>query len=341
MKEVHMTEKWKLFDDFDTFSYKHIALGDVDPVYFMVRYSDLSDLEKKRLIFTNLMIYDLSVSFPIAEIEDKDEFYDKIEEVFKSKSVGKDRKDVAERESNPKSRMFGTQIPKMRKHSPEEWVDLAIAETIEHKCWGKSVKGGQLVPTFGEYFGFKMADMIETVFDLDISHGYNVKWTEEFRKTIPRGTLTGYEMTRTGAKTGFRKAKIVQKDEDGMVREFFEAKLETFKDTASPHKPTRKICVTEVETLLCDFRKVSKGTLNYSDKVKKCQTAIDKNPGCYYAEKCQGAVDILMHRREYLMEVVGVDNITKDHADECVFEWYQNHKHEVYEKRLDHIGEWE
>ena len=335
-----MTDTWQLYDEFDTFSYKHIALGDVDPVYFMIRYSDLTDRQKKRLIFTNLMIYDLSVSFDVVQIEDKEEFYDKIEEVFKAKKVGKDRKDVAERETNPNSRMFGTQIPKMREHMPEEWVDLAIKETTDHLCWGKSVKGGQLVPTFGEYFGFKMADMIETVFDLDISHNYFVHWTEEFRKTIPRGTLTGYEMTRTGKKAGFRKAKEIQKDEDGLLKEFFMKKLETFKDTASPHKPTRKICVTEIETLLCDFRKISKGTLNYSDKVKKCQTAIDKNPNNIYSAGCQVSVDILMHRREYLMQEVGIDNITKEHADECIFEWYQNNKDEVYKKRPDHIGEW-
>lgn len=320
---------WELDAEFDSFSYKHIAFNDVDPIYFLVRYANLTDEQKKRIIFTNLMIYDLGTSIDTVAIEDNEKFYDRVIEVFKKKSVGKDRKDVAERESNPKSRTFATQVPKMRKHSPQEWIDLAMEETKSKLSWHGSVEGAKIIPTFGEYFAFKTADMIETCFDLDKSHGYKVAWDEGFKKTIPRGALTGYETVRARTRSNFRRPNVVREDE--VMQIFYEEKLQKFGHIPCPHKRTRNISVLEVETLLCDFRKVWQGSLDYTEKVMKCKKAIDKNPNNKYAEGLKYPLDVMMKRREYLMNEVGIENIGEEHCTEDLFKWYDANKNKSFD----------
>lgn len=324
--------RWELENEFDSFSYKHIAFNDVDPIYFLVRYANLTEEQKKRVIFTNLMIYDLGVSIDTVAIEDKDKFYDRVTEVFQQMKVGKDRKHVAIREGHPNCKTKGTMVPLMREHKPQEWIDLIMEETKQKLSWYESVKSAKMIPTFGEYFAFKTADMIETCFDIDKSHGYKVKWDKGFLKTIPRGALTGYETVRARSRSNFRKPPVVREDEEMQI--FYEEKLQKFGNIPCPHKRTRNMSVLEVETLLCDFRKVWQGSLDYTEKVMKCKKAIDKNPDNIYAEGMKYPLDVMMKRREYLMNEVGIENITESHCKEDIFEWYKENKNKTFDNHF-------
>ena len=300
--------EYEMLDGFRAFSFKHIALGDVDPIYTMIRNADMTDNQKKRMMFSHLMVYDLKSSIPLCSIDDTDLYYDEVYKLFKEEKVGKDRKDVASRETNPKSRTFGTQIPKMRTKSPEEWVDIAINEVKQSLDWGKSIQASKEVPTFGEYFAFKLSDMIETIFEFD---GYNVKYDSGFLKSMPRGALTGYEMVRTGSRHKFRDKEEIRKCVD--MKSFYDVHLEFFSSYACPHKPTRKIGVTEIETLLCDYRKMCKGTLKHGDKVYKLKEALNKYPDLEVSNQLLVGAMPMFERRSELLEM-GTFKISEEHC---------------------------
>ena len=297
MTSVYYEDEYALLDGFREFSFKHIALGDLDPIYTMVRNARMTESKKKRFIFSHLMVYDLKSSIALADESNDELFYDKVLNCFQSDKVGKDRKDVASRETNIKSRTFGTQIPKMRLKSPEAWVDFAYEETNRSKNWGLSLQASKEVPTFGEYFGFKLADMIETVFDID---GYKVAWTEDFVKSLPRGALTGYEMVLTGSKSKFRSKDEIRNCPT--MEKFYKDQLEFFSNVRCPQQPNRSIGVQEVETLLCDYRKVTKGTLQYGDKVLKLKQGIDHNKGLTTSEELFEGAKALFERRQMLLD---------------------------------------
>lgn len=288
--------EYEMLEGFRRFSFKHIALGDVDPIYTMIRYADMTEQQKKRMMFSHLMVYDLKSSIPLCDCDD-DVYYDNVQKYFETAKVGKDRKDVASRETNPKSRSFGTQIPKMRQHTPEEWVDIALNETRSSKDWYKSLNASKHIPTFGEYFAFKLADMIETIFDID---GYSVSYDAGFIKSLPRGALTGYEMVRTGSTHKFRSKEEIRKCKD--MEKFYAMNLEFFSEYKCPHKPIRNIGVQEIETLLCDYRKVCKGTLKHGEKVLKLKDAIDAHPNLETSKRLWVGAEPLLNKRAILLE---------------------------------------
>jgi hypothetical protein len=300
--------EFALLDGFRHFSFKHIALGDVDPIYTMIKNSQLSYEEKKRFTFSHLMVYDLKSSIALSDEKNDSIYYDKLLECFKSGKLGKDRKDVASRETNEKSRTFGTQLPKMRMKSPEEWIQIAIDETIKSKSWAASLNASKIIPTFGEYFAFKLADMIETIFDIK---DYTVKFDSDFVKSLPRGSLTGYEMVRTGSTSKFRSAEEIRNCE--LLNKFYLTELEFFKDYACPQNNSRGIGPQEIETLLCDYRKMRKGTLLHGDKVLKLKDGIDYNKGIETAAKLYYGAKPLLDRRIELMGI-GFSNITNQHC---------------------------
>lgn len=301
--------EYEMLDGFREFSYKHIALGDVDPIYAMIRNSALDYNEKKRFMFSHLMVYDLKSSIALSDIKDNELYYDKLLCYFKESKVGKDRKDVASRETNTKSRMFGTQLPKMRLRSPEDWVEEAIQATQSSKSWGVSLKTSKNIPTFGEYFSFKLADMIETIFDID---NYTVNYDKEFIDSIPRGSLTGYEMTRTGSLHKFRSKEEIRRCSS--MSKFYEMHLEFFSSFKCPHKPTRSIGVQEIETLLCDYRKVCKGSLLHGDKVLKLNDGIEFNETLETSQKLLIGAQHLLNRRIELLDL-GIININETHCE--------------------------
>jgi hypothetical protein len=301
--------EYEMLDGFRAFSYKHIALGDVDPIYAMIRNSALNYNEKKRFIFSHLMVYDLKTSIALSDIKDDQLYYDKLLYYFQEAKVGKDRKDVASRETNIKSRMFGTQLPKMRLRSPEDWVEDTIQATQSSKSWGVSLKTGKNIPTFGEYFAFKLADMIETIFDVD---EYTVTYNKEFIDSIPRGSLTGYEMTRTGSTHKFRSKEEIRRC--SLMSKFYNIHLEFFSSINCPHKPSRAIGVQEIETLLCDYRKVCKGILLYGDKVLKLKDGIEVNKKLETAQRLLVGAQPLLTRRTELLEL-GIMNINETHCN--------------------------
>ena len=286
---------FKLLEEFRDFSFKHIALGDVDPIYTMIRNSSLSYDNKKRFIFSHLMVYDLKSSIELANESNNEKYYDKLLQYFKEAKVGKDRKDVASRETNIKSRVFGTQLPLLRNKSPEDWIQYVIEETIKHKSWDNSLIASKKIPTFGEYFSFKLADMIETIFDIS---EYSVKWSKDFIKSLPRGSLTGYEMVRTGSNHKFRSKEEIRKC--SLLGTFYNEQVEFFKDYQCPQNPNRSIGVQEIETLLCDYRKIRKGTLRHGDKVLKLKEGIDYNANNFSQELLVGASPMLQRRKELL-----------------------------------------
>ena len=294
---------FELQDGFRDFSFKHIAFGDVDPIYTMVRNSGLSHEDKKRFIFSHLMVYDLKSSIALANEPDDDKYYDKLLQLFTEAKVGKDRKDVASRETNIKSRVFGTQLPKLRNQSPEDWVQCAIDETVKHKSWSASLSASKKIPTFGEYFSFKLADMIETVFDIP---EYSVQWGPDFLKSVPRGSLTGYEMVRTGSNHKFRTKEEIRKC--SLMATFYINQVEFFKDYVCPQNPNRAIGVQEIETLLCDYRKLRKGTLQHGDKVLKLKHGIDHNIDLRIAQDLLIGAEPMLQRREELLRV-GINNV--------------------------------
>jgi len=303
-----MIQKFALLDELLAFGARHIALGDVDPIYEMTRNSGLDHRGRCRFAFSHLMVYDLKYSIPLADTKDDKAYYDLLTEMFQKEQVGKDRKDVASRETNPKSRSFGTQIPKMRLQSPETWVENAVLETHRTKSWRGSINACKLVPTFGEYFGFKLADIIEAAFDIP---DYRVKLDAEFIESMPRGAITGFELVRTGSTSRNRDKSEVRADPD--LKLLFETVLEHFRGTACPHNPNREIGVQEVETLLCDYRKMRKGTLTYGDKVLKLQTGISANSELETSVALLKAASPMLERRKCLLNEVGVRNICKDH----------------------------
>lgn len=297
--------EYELLDGFRQFSFKHIALGDVDPIYTMIRNADMTDKQKKRMMFSHLMVYDLKSSIPLCDSDDN-VYYDNVLKYFETAKVGKDRKDVASRETNVKSRSFGTQIPKMRQRSPEEWVDIAMNETYSTKNWYKSLTASKQIPTFGEYFAFKLADMIETIFDID---QYSVGYDAGFVKSMPRGALTGYEMVRTGSNHKFRSKEEIRKCSD--MEKFYLTNLEFFSEYKCPHKPIRAIGVQDIETLLCDYRKVRKGTLKHGEKVLKLKDAIDAHPNLETSKRLWVGVEPLLNKRAILLEK-GISTICSD-----------------------------
>jgi hypothetical protein len=286
-----------LLDEFRKFSFQHIALGEVDPIYTMIRNSELSDTEKKRLIFSNLMVYDLKHSIKLCSIPD-DEYYDYVRMLFKEAKVGKDRIDVASRETNVKSRSYNTQIDKMRIKTPEQWIDNVLEHTVD---WKTSLESAKMIPTFGEYFAFKVADMVESIFDMN----YKPVWSDDFKKTIPKGSLSGFELVRTGSSISKRSSEQIR--QDPLLDELFLSELEFFKEYKCPHNPNRCIGVTEIETFFCDYRKTFKGTLNKGDKVLKLRAALEYNNDSLIAEKLKGSVDNLLSNRLKLIDM----NITE------------------------------
>lgn len=301
--------EYEMLEGFRKFSYKHIALGDVDPIYAMIRNSALSYEEKKRFMFSHLMVYDLKSSIALSDIKDNELYYDKLLQYFKESKVGKDRKDVASRETNEKSRTFGTQLPKMRLKTPEDWVEEAIQATAQSKSWGVSLQTSKQIPTFGEYFSFKLSDMIETIFDIE---NYSVEYNKEFIDSIPRGSLTGYEMTRTGSLHKFRSKEEIRKCSS--MSKFYEMHLEFFSSFKCPHKPIRSIGVQEIETLLCDYRKMCKGSLLNGDKVLKLKDGIEYNKELETAQKLWVGAEPMLKRRSELLEL-GVTNINETHCE--------------------------
>lgn len=304
--------EFQLLDGFRQFSFRHMALGDIDPIYTMIRNADMTDDEKKRMMFAHLMVYDLKSSIALADVKDDNMFYDNVKTLFETGKVGKDRKDVASRETNVKSRTFGTMIPKMKTKSPEEWVQQAIDETINTKSWGSSLKASQNIPTFGEYFGFKLADMIETIFDIK---DYNVRWGKEFHDSLPRGALTGFEMVRTGSTHKFRSKEEIRKCP--LMVKFFEQEAEFFSEYACPQHETRRIGVQEIETFLCDYRKFKKGTLKPGDKVLKLKEGIDHNINLETATKLYVGAEPLLKRRKELLDL-GINDINEIHCNRFV-----------------------
>lgn len=304
-----MNEKFALLDELLAFGARHIALGDVDPIYTMVRNSTLDHRMRCRFIFSHLMVYDLKYSIPLADTQDDRQYYDLLTSLFREERVGKDRKDVASRESNPKSRSFGTQIPKMRALPPEVWVENALQETRNKKSWRASLDASKRIPTFGEYFGFKLADMIETVFD---TPGYRVSVDDEFISSMPRGAITGFELVRTGSTTRNRDKGVVRADPD--LRLLFETVAEHFRGVACPQNPTREIGAQEVETLLCDYRKMRKGTLAYGDKVYKLHTGIAANADLETAKSLLVGAQPMIDLRQKLLSEVGISNINLEHT---------------------------
>lgn len=295
--------------DFHRFSYIHIATGDVDPIYSAIRYSDLTDSDKHKLMFSHLMVYDLKQSIRLAQ-EPDETYYDLLTEMFTKKQVGQDRKDVAERETNPKSRSFNTQINKMRNRSPSDWMGEAISLTLcDCDNWINSVKSGQIIPTFGEYFGFKTADMIETIFD----YNHKVVWDDGFKKTIPRGSLTGYECVRTGHTKKFRDTSEIR--EDDLMREFYLNEIEHFKDFQNPHKPVRGIGVQEIETLLCDYRKYRRGTLDFGQKTQKLMTGINANKG-HIVDGLTNIVHAMVNQKDEVMKRISNGYIPMEESAE-------------------------
>jgi hypothetical protein len=294
-------DEYIMLDEFRKFSFQHIALGDVDPIYTMIRNSELSDNEKKRLIFSNLMVYDLKHSIKLTSIPD-DQYYDYVKMLFTEAKVGKDRIDVASRETNVKSRSYNTQIDKMRCNTPEQWIDNVLQNTVD---WNTSIESAKMIPTFGEYFAFKVADMVESIFDMN----YTVKWDDSFRRTIPKGSLSGFELVKTGSATKHRSSEQIR--QDPLLEQFFLTELEFFKDYKCPHNPTRCIGVTEIETFLCDFRKTFKGTLNKGDKVLKLKSALEFNVGSDIADKLKSSVDNLIDRRAKYIDV----NVTENECE--------------------------
>lgn len=294
--EVSEQSEFFMREQFRDFSFRHIALGEVDPVYTAIKFSDLSEQKKKRMIFSHLMVYDFGRAIQLCEIEDDNKFYDEVLVSFENKLVGKDRVDVASRETHPSSRTRGTQLPKLRTKTPEEWVQQAIDETTKKKTWIDSVEASKNVPTFGDYFGFKLADMIETIFEIP---DYKVDFDEGFRKTIPRGTLTGYEFVRTGSTHKFRSKEEIRKCE--LLENFFLEEEQFFSGVACPQRPNRTIGAQEIETLLCDYRKCCKGTLKQGDKIEKLVKGLDKNVGLKVAKNLEKSIEILRKNRDKVL----------------------------------------
>lgn len=306
--------EFELLDPFREFSFKHIALGDVDPIYTMVRNSALNYDEKKRFIFSHLMVYDLKSSIALSDIKDNNEYYRDLLRCFTESKVGKDRKDVASRETNINSRTYGTQFPKIIVKSPEDWIEQAIQRTSASLSWNESLIASKNIPTFGEYFSFKLADMIETVFDIP---NYNVVWDEYFRKSLPRGSLTGYEMVRTGSNHKFRDKSEIRNC--SLMEKFYLSELEFFKNYTCPQTPNRTIGVQEIETLLCDYRKMRKNTLKHGDKVLKLQEGIDHNKTLDTALKLFVGAKPLLEKRVELLEL-GIKNINESHCSKRTIE---------------------
>jgi hypothetical protein len=300
--------EFELLEGFRNFSFKHLAFGEVDPIYAMIRNSSLNYNERKRFIFSHLMTYDLKTSIALSDIKDNDIYYDELLKCFKEAKVGKDRKDVASRETNVNSRTFGTQFPKIKIASPEEWIEQAIQKTISSRSWKESLIASKNIPTFGEYFAFKLADMIETIFDIP---NYEVLWDDDFRKSLPRGSLTGYEMVRTGSNHKFRDKSEIRSC--SLMEKFYKTELEFFKDYSCPHNPNRSVGVQEIETLLCDYRKMRKKTLNHGDKILKLKEGIDHNLSLETASKLYIGAKPLLETRQQLLEL-GISNIERSHC---------------------------
>ena len=90
--------------------------------------------------------------------------------------------------------------------------------------------------------------------------------------------------------------------------------LEFFSSFKCPHKPSRPIGVQEIETLLCDYRKVCKGSLLYGDKVLKLKEGIEVNAGLATAQKLLAGAQPLLDKRNQLLEL-GVMNINEKHCE--------------------------
>ena len=282
-------DKYALLDEFREFSLVDLKYRNIDPIYEVISKSTMSAKDKKRFIISSLLNHDVEQSIILASEEDDKVYYDLLKKQYEEGKVAKERKDVASRETNIKSRAFGTQIPLLRIRKPEEWVDAVIDKVVKTKSWGESMKVAKLIPTFGEYFAFKVSDMVESVFNID---SYKVIWDEGFKKSLPKGALTGFETVLTGKKLISRQTNEIRSDI--ILVEFFENELKYFNNFVCPHNENRMLGVGEIETFLCDFRKYKKGTFIHGGKVEKIKSALSKSSSCrLHKDLSNGATSLI------------------------------------------------
>lgn len=282
-------DKYALLDEFRAFSLIDLKYRNIDPIYEVISKSTMSSKDKKRFILSSLLNHDVRQSIILASEENDKSYYDLLKKQYEEGKVAKERKDVASRETNSKSRTYGTQIPLLRMKKPEEWVDLVIDRVIKTKSWGESMKVAKLIPTFGEYFAFKVSDMVESVFNID---SYEVVWDDWFRKSLPKGALTGFETVLTGKKLIQRQISEIRLDMN--LINFFDNELKYFSSFVCPHNENRMIGVGEIETFLCDFRKHKKGTFLHGGKVEKIIEGLDKSSSCrIHKDLLNGATNLI------------------------------------------------
>ena len=81
-----------------------------------------------------------------------------------------------------------------------------------------------------------------------------------FRKSIPKGSMVGYITLKDGESMSPPSAATIKEYQNSNhIKEFYEHVLAYDLNLPCPHAD-RKLAVTEVETLRCEFRKFLKGT---------------------------------------------------------------------------------
>jgi len=108
-------------------------------------------------------------------------------------------------------------------------------------------------------------------------------------------------MVRTGSTHKFRTKEEIRKC--SLMETFYTDQVEFFKDYVCPQNPNRSIGVQEIETLLCDYRKLRKGTLQHGDKVLKLKHGIDHNIDLRVAQELLIGAEPMLQRREELLEL--------------------------------------
>ena len=246
-----MNNKYKLYDSFITNSKYYIEERDIDPIYNLFRQlKKLNHPSYNKLLFSHIMTYETNSMMILMNTNSAEEYYLSLRTIFKERKVGKYRLRTI---SALKEKFFEAIVKK----TPHQWIQDITDQLLKKPLtFTQACKiANNSIPSIGEYFSFKIIDVLETsgVISLDMSF-------DGFRKSIPKGSMVGYITLKDGESTSPPSAETIKEYQNSNhIKEFYEHVLAHDLNLPCPHAD-RKLAVTEVETLLCDFRKFLKGT---------------------------------------------------------------------------------
>lgn len=220
-----------------------LRLGDLDPIYIILHYSNFSVSQKKRWCVAYWLFYDAGISSYVSERVGVDFWH------FLIQALAKLPRGTERRHFRGQKALNALEILKVKYPQPESFVNYI--ETGVSGVLGRNEKGKPRVrvpldfkkvierakehPQFGPWIAFKVCDMLERVLSVPV----------DFSSC---DLLAFYKEPAVGAKLAAEALKLPNE------KAAFDFLMEEFQKHQAPPGFDRPCGVTEVETILCKWK---------------------------------------------------------------------------------------